>query len=269
QKNIYDAMCYSLVAGGKRIRPILAYAAGELLNVPIEILEPFAIALEMIHTYSLIHDDLPAMDNDDMRRGMPTCHKKFGEAIAILAGDALLNRAFEIMSGAAVRMIDPLRGLKMIERVAEASGTEGMIGGQVIDLELESKMDVTSEGLKYMYGLKTGALIKAPVWVAIEAADASDTKEAEKLIKYSEKIGFAFQIRDDILDVAGNSKLMGKNTGRDAKENKSTYISIYGLDYCNRLLERITDEAVANADYFGAKGEFLKELAIFLFKREY
>lgn len=267
QSDIYKAMRYSLLAGGKRIRPVILLACAEILNVDIYTVMPYACAIEMIHTYSLIHDDLPALDNDDLRRGRNTCHKQFDEALAILAGDALLNKAFEVMSDAAIHMEYPLRGIKMLNHVATMSGTEGMIGGQVIDIQSEGKI-VSKDVLETTYKGKTGALLKAPVLAAIEANDCMGTGIADTLIKYVETIGFAFQIKDDILDCIGDSKKLGKNTKRDEKENKTTFVSIYGLDYCNNLLEDLTKEAVEYAEQIGEKGQFLKDLAIYLLKRE-
>lgn len=267
QKDIYRAMRYSLLAGGKRIRPVLLLACAEILDVDINTVMPFACAIEMIHTYSLIHDDLPALDNDDLRRGRKTCHKEFDEALAILAGDALLNKAFEVMSNGAISMEYPLRGLKMLNHVATMSGTEGMIGGQVIDIQSEGRL-VSKEVLESTYNGKTGALLKAPVLAAIEAKDCMGTDIAELLIKYVETIGFAFQIKDDILDCIGDSSKLGKNTKRDEKENKTTFVSIYGLDYCNSMLEELTEKATGYAEQIGEKGRFLKDLAIYLLKRE-
>ena len=274
-----------MLCGGKRIRPVLALAAADVLGVSRADVMPFACALEMIHTYSLIHDDLPSMDNDDLRRGRPTCHKQFDEAIAVLAGDALLNKAFELMSGAALRMKNPLYGLRIISDISYLSGTEGMIGGQVTDLESEGKA-VTEEILKHTYSCKTGALIKAPVYIAAEAggfrksantdsgefyekypeADAFDEK-VQKLLRYSEIIGTAFQIKDDILDVEGDTALLGKPVGSDAEEDKSTYVTLYGIDLCKDILREMTEEAKEIADSFGEKGAFLRETAIYLLER--
>jgi len=268
QKNIYKAMRYSLMAGGKRIRPVLTFACADVLEVDNLIVEPFACSLEMIHTYSLIHDDLPAMDNDDFRRGKPTCHKEFNEALAILAGDGLLNKAFEVMGQAVAKMEKKDRGIAMLNCVAIAAGSEGMIGGQVVDLESEG-MIVTKEVLEHTYRCKTGALLKAPVLISIEAAGLSGSEQAKHLERYAEIIGLAFQIKDDILDITGDSLLMGKASGRDEKEGKTTLISIFGLEYGQRLLSELTDEAIENARWFGDKGWFLIELAEFLLKRDF
>lgn len=287
QKKIYEAMRYSLLCGGKRIRPVLAVAMADVLGVSHDDVIPFACALEMIHTYSLIHDDLPAMDNDDLRRGRPTCHKQFDEATAILAGDALLNKAFELMSGAALRLENPVYGLRIISDIGYLSGTEGMIGGQVTDLESEGKA-VTEDILKHTYSCKTGALIKAPVYIAAEAGGfrvSANTKDGEfyecypipeafdekvqKLLRYSEIIGTAFQIKDDILDVEGDTALLGKPVGSDAEEDKSTYVTLYGIDRCKEILREMTEEAKEISGSFGEKGEFLREMAVYLLERNY
>lgn len=287
QKIIYDAMRYSLLCGGKRIRPVLCLAAADVLGVDREDVKPFACALEMIHTYSLIHDDLPAMDNDDLRRGRPTCHKQFDEATAILAGDALLNKAFELMSGAALKLENPLYGLRIISDISYLSGTEGMIGGQVTDLASEGQV-VSEEILKHTYSCKTGALIKAPVYIAAEAGGfriAANTKDGkfyetypvaeafdekvQKLLRYCELIGTAFQIKDDILDVEGDTALLGKPVGSDAQEDKSTYVTLYGLERCKQILKEMTEEAKNIMETFGHKGEFLREMAVYLLERNY
>ncbi|MBE7064454.1 MAG: polyprenyl synthetase family protein [Ruminococcaceae bacterium] len=285
QKNIYKAMRYSLLCGGKRIRPVLALAVADVLGVRRDTVMPFACALEMIHTYSLIHDDLPSMDDDELRRGRLTCHKQFDEATAILAGDSLLNKAFELMSCAALHMDNPVYGLRIIADVSYLSGTEGMIGGQVTDLESEGKA-VSEEILKHTYSCKTGALLKAPVYIAAEAggfrisantldgefyekypAAESFDENVQKLLRYSEIIGTAFQIKDDILDVEGDTELLGKPVGSDAQEDKSTYVTLYGIDRCKEILHEMTEEAKCIADSFGEKGDFLREMAVYLLER--
>lgn len=268
QGEIYKAMNYSLLAGGKRLRPVLALATAELLGADCDEVMPFACALEMIHTHSLIHDDLPALDNDDLRRGRPTCHKAFGEAVALLAGDALLNKAFEVMAEAAAKMNDPAKGARIMQKVGNASGTEGMMGGQVADLRCEGK-DITEDQLRYMYAKKTGALLKAPFLIAIEAAGKTGTDEERKLLEYSETIGLAFQIKDDVLDVVGDAKLLGKEPGRDAADGKTTFASLYGVAKCEKILEEMTVKATSIAKTFGEKGEFLREMAEYLLERNY
>jgi geranylgeranyl diphosphate synthase type II len=268
QKNLYKAMEYSIAAGGKRLRPVLALTVTDMLGGNIEDIMPIACAIEMIHTYSLIHDDLPAMDNDDFRRGKPTSHKVFGEAMAILAGDGLLNYAFETMLTAALETKCDLKNyVKAMECVGYASGVKGMIGGQVVDLESEGKK-IDSDTLKYMHSHKTGALIKAPVMAA--AAICGATKAQEKaLSEYSEYLGLAFQIQDDILDVIGDSAVLGKNVGSDESKDKSTFVSIYGLEKAKEMLLETTEKSKeAIKICFGEKAEFLVILSDYLLKRK-
>ena len=259
-----EAMQYSLLAGGKRLRPVLALATAEMFGIEPQEVMACACSIEMIHTYSLIHDDLPAMDNDDYRRGKLTNHKVFGEAMAILAGDALLNLAYENMINDAIISINKNK-LKAIGIIAQYAGALGMIGGQVIDLESEGK-SVESERLKEMHRLKTGALIKAPVESAAVISGAND-KELRLLSNYAANLGLAFQIKDDILDVEGSLENMGKKPGSDALCEKTTYVSMYGLDKAKKLLEDVTTEGVAYLEQFDAKAQFLKELALSLVKR--
>lgn len=261
--NISKAMKYSLMAGGKRLRPVLALAVCEMLNGDRNDVIPFACAIEMIHTYSLIHDDLPAMDNDDFRRGIPTNHKVFGEAMAILAGDALLNKAYELMlSCAAAGNEGHKRKLEAMEIIAAGAGADGMIRGQVVDLESEGVL-ISRETLEYMHKYKTGALIKAPVLSSALLAGASD-KEYKLLGNYAENIGLAFQIKDDIMDVEGNLEQMGKSAGSDAAANKSTYVTLFGIEEAEVLLDRAVKSAVDALQFFGERAWFLKELAEFI-----
>jgi len=263
EKIIYRAMRYSLMAGGKRLRPVLALSVCEMLGGNIEEVIPFACAIEMIHTYSLIHDDLPAMDNDDYRRGRLTNHKVFGEATAVLAGDALLNYAFEIMTAHMLHNSkDLLPKVKAMDIIAKAAGVSGMIGGQVVDLESEGK-EIPRELLEYMHRCKTGALIKAPVLSAAVLCGA-DTEDMNSLVNFSENMGLAFQIKDDILDVEGNLAVMGKQTGSDAANGKSTFVTLYGLEESKAMLQGITEKAVECMERYGASADFLKELALFL-----
>ncbi len=262
--SLKEAMLYSLTAGGKRLRPTLALAAAEILGTqPGEVIA-FACAIEMIHTYSLIHDDLPAMDNDDFRRGKPTNHKMFGEAMAILAGDALLNLAYETM------LKDALAGnsmakLRAMEAVAGYAGARGMIGGQVIDLQGEGRR-VDSQELTAMHRLKTGALIKAPVEAAAIISGAGQEQFAA-LSNFSANLGLAFQIKDDILDVEGSMEEMGKRPGSDAIGEKSTYVTLYGIDRSKQMLQQVTDEGIAFLQVFGSRADFLRELASALVSR--
>lgn len=263
---IYKAMRYSLTAGGKRLRPVLALAVCSMLEGKEEDVLPYACSLEMIHTYSLIHDDLPAMDNDDYRRGRLTNHKVFGEAMAILAGDALLNLAFETMLSHSCKSQDNLNGrISAMSIIANAAGAKGMIGGQVVDLEAEGET-ISTETLEYMHRCKTGALIKAPV-LAAAALCGAGSREFECLEEYAINLGLAFQIKDDILDVESSFEAMGKPAGSDAANNKSTFVTLYGLEKSKQLLHNITACATTALDCFGEKAAFLKELAAYMENR--
>lgn len=265
QKIIYEAMNYSLLSGGKRLRPVLLIGAYEIFRNDIHKALPYACAMEMIHTYSLIHDDLPAMDNDDYRRGKLSNHKKFGEANAILAGDALLNKAFETCLDAAINS-NSENSLKALRVIAESSGTEGMIGGQVVDME--GAVNITSiEDLKYMYSLKTGAIIKSSIKAgAILAGSAQE--EIKALEIYAEKIGIAFQIEDDILDVVSTKEKLGKAIGSDAANNKITYLTFKSIGEAKNDVESLTSEAIESLSIFGDKAEYLIKLARHLTSRE-
>jgi len=267
EKTIYSAMLYSLKAGGKRLRPVLALSVCDLLDGDADEVIAFACALEMIHTYSLIHDDLPAMDNDDFRRGRPTNHRVFGEGVAILAGDALLNFAFEVMLDDTSKYGANTAGkLAAMGIIAKASGPSGMIGGQVVDLESECR-EISTQTLEYMHSRKTGALIRASVEAAAAICGASG-EQFHALSGYSEKIGLAFQIKDDILDVEGEAGVTGKNTGSDSKNKKSTFVTVYGLEKSKLMLKAVTGEAIAYISAFGEKAWFLKELALFIASRK-
>ncbi len=267
EKSIYSAMRYSLLAGGKRLRPVLALAVSELLGGKIDEVLPFACAIEMIHTYSLIHDDLPAMDNDDYRRGKLTNHKKYGEALAILAGDGLLNMAFELMLESTANDCNNIsQKVKAMSFIARSSGIRGMIAGQVIDTESENK-EIPYQTLEYMHRCKTGALIKAPVLSSAIICKASD-EDYSRLEEYAGNLGLAFQIKDDILDVEGSTEKLGKNVGSDVNNKKTTYVSLYGLEKSKQMLEETTSKAVRNIEKFGTDAEFLKELAEYLIVRE-
>ncbi len=266
EKTIYDAMIYSLMAGGKRIRPVLSLAVCDMLEGDLDEVVPYACAIEMIHTYSLIYDDLPAMDNDDYRRGKLTNHKVFGEAIAVLAGDALLNFAFEIMLKHTLKNNTDIEAkVKAMEIISKASGTSGMIGGQVVDLESEGK-EILEDQLLYMHKCKTGALIKAPV-LSSGVICGAGKQELAYLTEYSEKIGLAFQIKDDILDVEGSLATMGKNCGSDESNKKSTFITLFGLEQSRKMLEEYITGAVENIGKFGERSEFLKQLAVYIGSR--
>ncbi len=266
EKNLYSAMRYSLMAGGKRLRPVLALAVCDMLGGDLEEVLPFACAVEMIHTYSLIHDDLPAMDNDDFRRGRPTNHKVYGEALAILAGDGLLNLAFETMLESIIKSGANEKKARAAAIIAKASGANGMISGQVIDLESEGKQ-VDTEILNRMHRLKTGALIKAPVVAAGVLCGACE-EDIKRLDEFSEYLGLAFQIKDDILDVEGNTEKLGKKVGSDADNNKSTYVTIYGLQKSKEILSDVTNKAVHCLEKFEKNADFLRSLAVYLLERE-
>ena len=260
QGSFYDVMDYSLKAGGKRLRPVLMLKTCEMCGGNPEDVMPFACAMEMIHTYSLIHDDLPSMDNDDMRRGMPTSHKKFGEANAILAGDALLNKAFEVMSSCTE---NPAKTLRAIATIAKSSGIEGMIGGQVLDIE---NGEMSLERLEYVDSLKTGAIIKSSCVVGAIFADASES-EIAAVDEFATHLGIAFQIQDDILDVIGTSEELGKPIGSDEEQNRTTYVKSFGLDGARNLLMEHSKKAMDALAPFGESAAFLIKLTAYLVER--
>ena len=257
-QSIHRAMRYSVLGGGKRIRPILCLEAAAAVGGRAPAVEDLACALEFVHTYSLIHDDLPALDNDDLRRGRPTCHKKFGEATAILAGDALLTLAFEV--------IGVPRGGRLVAELARAIGTRaGMIGGQVVDLEAEGRR-IAPRQLTYIHRAKTGALIRASVRAGALYAGASGT-QLGRLSRYGEKIGLAFQIVDDILDVRSTAARLGKPAGQDAARRKATYPALHGLKKSERLATRLIEDACAELRPFGHRGAVLQAIARYLLHR--
>jgi len=266
EKKLYEAMQYSLMAGGKRLRPVLSLAVCDMLGGDREAVMPFACAIELIHTYSLIHDDLPCMDNYDYRRGKPTNHKVFGEAMALLAGDALLNTACEIMMEAVLSdRKDPLGKAAAARLIMEAAGTSGMIAGQVIDMESE-KTAVSYEQLCRMHSLKTGALIRASILSAAQICRADD-KTTWSLARYGESIGLAFQIKDDLLDVEGDAAVLGKSTGSDVKNHKSTFVTLLGTDKAKELLKTAVEEAVRALEGFD-NADFLVKTASYIAERE-
>ena len=263
-ENLMRAMEYSLMAGGKRLRPILLMAAADSINGNGEKFITVADALEMIHTYSLIHDDLPAMDNDDYRRGKLTNHKVFGEATAILAGDALLTLAFEV----ALRQEDvpPEILLTVLREISIAAGSAGMVGGQAVDLRSEG-VRIDFDTLKLMHRGKTGALFKAAIRSGAILAQASE-KNLDDLTRYAENFGLAFQITDDILDVTGDEKILGKPTGSDAKNLKSTYVSLTSLEEAKNFAQAAVDEALKSLEDFGSEADFLRELVRYIIARK-
>lgn len=257
------AMEYSLMAGGKRLRPILLIAAADSVNNSGENFLAAATAIEMIHTYSLIHDDLPAMDNDDYRRGKLTNHKVFGDATAILAGDALLTLAFEVITRQQNTTPEVL--LKVIAEISTAAGANGMVGGQSIDLESENKL-IDMPTLQKMHLAKTGALFKAAIRSGAILAGAN-LQQLDALTTYAQNFGLAFQITDDILDVIGDAKNLGKPTGSDAKNHKSTYVTLTSLDAAKNLAQNAVDNALDALKDFGAEADFLRELVKYLIGR--
>lgn len=266
ENKIYEAMRYSLLAGGKRIRPVLTLAVNQLFDGDMNEAIPFACAIEMIHTYSLIHDDLPAMDNDDYRRGRLTNHKVFGEGIAVLAGDALLNKAFEIMINVLRDGHNLERKVRAIYEIANASGVEGMIGGQVVDLESEGKF-VDQETLRYMHSRKTGRLMVASAVAGAITAGAGE-EDVNKIRSYASNLGLAFQIKDDILSEIGEQEKLGKRVGNDREKNKSTYVTTLGLDEAKRMLDAATKSSIESLESYKERAKFLIGLAEFLLYRE-
>ena len=266
QKIIFDSMKYSLEAGGKRIRPVLLLETIKMMGGDCSAGIPFACAVEYIHTYSLIHDDLPAMDDDDLRRGKPTNHKVFGEAVAILAGDGLLNTAFEIMSGEILKN-NCVGSVKAMNVIASCAGVNGMIAGQIVDIESEGR-SISYEELRYLHSKKTGALIKASVMAGAYIAGANE-EELKAVERYSENIGLAFQITDDILDVTGNTSELGKNTGSDIQNDKSTYVSLFGIEKARLLAQDCLKDAVESLGNFDSQRRlFMEELARFVVMRK-
>jgi geranylgeranyl diphosphate synthase, type II len=261
---IHKAMRYSVFAGGKRVRPILVLASGESLAGDRDILLTLGAAIEMMHTYSLIHDDLPALDNDDLRRGRPTCHKVFGEAMAILAGDSLLTRCFQVLADLP-GLSDSAR-LSIIREIALATGTiNGMIGGQVVDLESEGKT-VDAKVLEYIHHSKTGALLSACVRCGALAAGAK-APELRALTEFGNKIGLVFQIVDDILDVTSSSEVLGKTAGKDVKVKKATYPAFYGIEASRQYARELLDSALEDIRDFGDEAKSLRGLAQFIVSR--
>ena len=264
---VHEAMNYSLSIGGKRIRPVLVLEFCRVCGGNIEDALCLAAALEMIHTYSLIHDDLPCMDDDDMRRGMPSCHIKYGYEYALLAGDGLLTAAFGVIAESEFAKKNPALAVKAVATLSSLAGANGMIGGQVIDLKNENRK-AGLETLSKMDELKTGALIKCAALFGCFAANA-DEEKIQAATEYATKIGQAFQIVDDILDVTGDEKDLGKPIGSDKESGKSTYYTLLGLEKAQEYADRLTDEAVQALAVFGKESEFLKELAYMLARRKH
>lgn len=263
-KGLQIAMEYSLHAGGKRIRPILCLSSAALFSSNVANFLPFACAIECIHTYSLIHDDLPAMDDDDLRRGRPSSHKQFDEATAILAGDALLTDAFSMMASTPIAA-DNL--LKALMHVANAAGSQGMVGGQYLDMQYTAKQSVQLADLAMMHAMKTGALLAAPCLCGAILAGASDDDQ-QRLLTYGKLLGVAFQIADDILDEIGTEEELGKPVGSDKKHDKTTYPSLLGLTESRKLARQKSDEAIKALDiYSGSHADFLRDIAQYVVTR--
>lgn len=266
QKTVFEAMNYSLMAGGKRLRPVLLMEAYRLCGGDDNRYLPYAIAMEMIHTYSLIHDDLPALDNDDLRRGKPTNHKVFGEAMAILAGDALLNHAFQIMLEGSLEYDKAENSLRAAFEISKAAGIYGMIGGQVVDVESENKK-IEKDKLDFIHLNKTAAMIIGSIRAGAILADVDENK-LEALSVYAENIGLAFQIVDDILDIEGDEKMLGKHVGSDIENDKSTYPSILGMDESKKIARDLVEASKVKLEIFGNDAEFLRDLADYIISRK-
>lgn len=264
---VLAAMHYSCLNGGKRLRPLFVYTVGDMFDTPWENLDALACAIEFIHTYSLIHDDLPAMDNDDLRRGKPTCHKAYGEANAILAGDGLLTLAFDLLShDEHFPHLSAHSLLKIIQIIAKAAGIDGMVKGQALDMEAQ-RCNITLNELLEMHQLKTGSLISASVECAAIATNHANLEQIASLKEFGFNIGLAFQIQDDILDTLGNSETMGKMTGQDIKQNKSTFVTLLGLDSAKMHAQNYYNKALNALVPFGAQAEPLRALSQYVIER--
>jgi geranylgeranyl diphosphate synthase type II len=261
---IWESMKYSLMAGGKRLRPVLSLAAAEILGCDIEKVIPVACAIEMIHTQSLIHDDLPSLDNDDLRRGKPTNHVVYGEALAIIAGDALFAYAFNLIVKETPVSVSRENLARVIQEISHAAGADGMCGGQALDISIEKKTEVDDAILQFIHTHKTGAIIRAAVRSAAILAGA-DEEQLFSLTLYAENIGLAFQIVDDVLDVTGKTEQLGKKAGKD--QNKATYPRLYGIRESMNIAENHVKLAIKNLEIFGEKAEYLKLLAEYTLNR--
>ncbi len=266
---LHQAMRYAALGGGKRIRPTLVYAAGAVAGAVLEALDGPACAVECIHAYSLIHDDLPAMDNDDLRHGQPTCHKAFGEALAILAGDALQALAFQILGQDAAMVADPAIRLRMVGVLAQAAGSRGMVGGQAIDLAAVGREDLSLAELENMHIHKTGALIRTSVLLGALSQPAVDPALLERLDRYAKCIGLAFQIRDDILDEISDTATLGKIQGADRALGKPTYPALLGLEGARTHARDLHEAALASLEPMGGEAEPLRWIAGYIIERAY
>ncbi len=265
-EQLHRAMRYSVFAGGKRLRPVLALAGCEAVGGRIENALPYACALEMIHSYSLIHDDLPAMDDDDLRRGVAANHKAFGEAVAILAGDALLTHAFYILPDPELSTLGEGTRLRMVREIAAAAGSMGMVGGQTVDIFYEGEKEIDLPTLEYIHTHKTGAMIRAAVRIGAIAGGA-DEMQMSDLTEYGEKIGLSFQITDDLLDLSGDEKILGKNTGSDLKRGKKTYPALFGVQESEKRALELMEGAVDSLSRFDHRADPLRSIAQYIIER--
>ena len=263
---LHEAMRYAVLGSGKRIRPVLVYASGEAFGLDLPCLDGPAVAVEMIHAYSLIHDDLPAMDDDDLRRGRPTCHKVYGEAMAILAGDAIQALAFHVLAADAGIRVETGQRLDMIDRLATASGSRGMAGGQAIDLDAVGKtLDIGQ--LENMHRHKTGALIRASVELGALSSPDCAAGKFDRISEFADCIGLAFQVQDDILDVEGDTEILGKPQGSDLQRNKPTYPNLLGLEGAKRAAQELHAKALAALDVFDQRADTLRQIADYIVER--
>lgn len=267
QKAVIEAMNYSFLAGGKRLRPMLMSETYRMFGGNSDVIEPFMAAIEMIHTYSLIHDDLPALDNDEYRRGRKTAHVVYGEAIAILAGDGLLNFAFETAMRAFFQAPKNENVAAALALLAKKAGIYGMIGGQTVDIKTDQTQEISKEQIDFIYRLKTGALIEASMMIGAILAGAAES-EVSEIEQIAAKVGLAFQIQDDILDCTSTTEELGKPVGSDAKNQKATYVTYEGLKRSKEAVKRLSDEAVVSMRRLAVKNEFLTELMLSLVYRE-
>lgn len=263
---LHDAMRYATLGGGKRVRPLLAFAAGELTGAPAERLEAVACAVEMIHAYSLVHDDLPCMDDDDLRRGRPTCHIEYDEPTALLVGDSLQTQAFQLLASQALG--EPAQQLEMIALLAHASGSQGMAGGQAIDLASVGKV-LTQPELELMHALKTGALIRVAVLLGALAGEPLTSEARHNLDRFAKRAGLLFQVVDDILDCTASTATLGKTAGKDEAADKPTYVSLLGLERARSYAEQLRSEALSSLSMFGERACRLTQLADFICHRQF
>ena len=266
-QRLHAAMRYAVLGPGKRVRPVLVYATGQAFETSLVELDASAVAVELIHAYSLIHDDLPAMDNDDLRRGRPTCHKEFDEATAILAGDALQALAFKVIAECTKTSVAPPRRIEMLRVLAHASGSEGMAGGQAMDLAAVGTQ-LSLAQLETMHLHKTGALIRASVQLGYLASQIDDPAVAERLDSYARCVGLAFQVQDDILDVEGETAVIGKPQGSDRDQNKPTYPNILGMDEAKKTAQSLCDQAIVCLEQLGPAADTLRQLAGYIVNRD-